>query len=194
MASSSHLPDPWSFFLLQKSTIQESELGWCIEAAHISPSVCLFRRSTLITIPIDSSSDLCCLPDNPTEASLACFLANNQPTCLNPVPILTEQHKRCEDKCEDDFVCVRPAESENLLRITVLDPWQKRQRVVLWTGPLQEIYNDGGLLHSLTYCRRSSDSVIVSTRLPRFSFLPLSCPVWLNTLWEYVAPILVYAL
>jgi len=194
MTSPTHLPDPWNFFLLQKSTIQDSELGWCIEAAHFSLSVCLFHRSALITISIDSSSDLCCLPDNPTPASLACFLATHQPVCLDPVPILTGQHKRCTDRCEDNYMCVRPAEFENLLRITILDPWQKHERVVLWTGPLQEVYNDGRLLRSLVFFRRLSSSVIVGTRLPRFSFLPLSCPVWLNTLWEYVASILVYAL
>ncbi len=30
----------------------------------------------------------------------------------------------------------------------------------------------------------SSNSVTVGTRLPKFSFLPLRFPVWLNTLWE----------
>jgi len=59
------------------------------------------------------------------------------------------------------------------------------QYVVLWTGSLQEIYSDSRLLQ---FCCRSCGSVIIGTGLPRFSFLPLSCPVWLNTFSEYITP------
>jgi len=104
---------------------------------------------------------------------------------INPVPILTE-HKRCADRREHDFMYVQPTESENLLRIAILDPRQKHQHVVFCTGPLQEIYNE----FFLAFHRRSSGSVIVGTRLPRFSVFALSCPVWLNTLWECIVPML----
>jgi len=60
---------------------------------------------------------------------------------INPVPILTE-HKQCADRREHDFMCVQPTESENLLRIVILDSRQKRQHVVFCTGPLQEIYDE----------------------------------------------------
>ncbi|KAL9709462.1 hypothetical protein Ac2012v2_007197 [Leucoagaricus gongylophorus] len=154
MAFSTHLPDPWTSFLLTESTTYAPELGWCTETAHFN-----------------ASSSQCCLSHHPTPP-LACFLANTQQSaCLDPVPILTQQHTRCAaDTCKDGFICVRPAETDHLLRITVFDPQQKRQYVVLWQGPRHEIYHH----------------VTVGTRLPKFSFLPLRFPVWLNTLWEYM--------
>lgn len=146
MAFSTHLPDPWTSFLLTESTTYAPELGWCTETAHFSLSFILFYFSCFfdIMMPIDASSSQCCLSHHPTPP-LACFLANTQQSaCLDPVPILTQQHTRCAaDTCKDGFICVRPAETDHLLRITVFDPQQKRQYVVLWQGPRHEIYHHG---------------------------------------------------
>lgn len=159
VASSEEGFDPWSLFL-KSSRNDEMEFGWCVDFAEL-----------------DSSPRECCLADEPTSTSLSCFVANTTPIrigCLNPVPVLTSTHEdvRCQSEtgCKDGFACARPTEKENLLRLTVMNNGQEREEVVLWTGPRREIY----------------DEVTVGKWLPRFSFLPLSLPMWFNTFWEYM--------
>lgn len=98
---------------------------------------------------LGSSSKECCLPDKSTT-TLSCFTANTTPIqlgCLKPVPILTstDEKTRCasEDGCKNGLVCVRPAEKENLLRLTVRSGELEHEEVVLWTGPRGEIYDEG---------------------------------------------------
>lgn len=66
------------------------------------------------------------------------------------MPILssTDEKVRCasENGCKEGFVCVRPAEKENLLRLTVRSGDElEHEEVVLWTGPRGEIYDEGEL-------------------------------------------------
>ncbi|KAJ3573613.1 hypothetical protein NP233_g2329 [Leucocoprinus birnbaumii] len=179
MVPSEEDSDPWSSFL-KSSKNDEMEFGWCVDSAELGVCINVLTYAKANEDRLESSSKECCLPDEPTLTSLSCFVANTKPIqlgCLNPVPILTstDPKVRCysETGCHDGSVCVRPAEKENLLRLTVLHNDQDREEVVLWTGPRNEIY----------------DEVTVDKWLPRFSFLPLSLPSWLNIFWEYMSTV-----
>lgn len=81
--------------------------------------------------------------------SLSCFMANTIPSrvgCLDPIPILTstDVEERCasESGCKEGNLCVRPAEKEALLRLTMREGAQP-EKVVLWSGPRREIWDEG---------------------------------------------------
>ncbi|EKM77676.1 hypothetical protein AGABI1DRAFT_114978, partial [Agaricus bisporus var. burnettii JB137-S8] len=124
MASSSIDRDPWTSFL--KSTKNDDIfLGWCIDSNAL-----------------DSSGKECCLPDESKNDTLSCFVANTVPTrvgCMDPIPILTSTKTtdRCESgtDCRNGHVCVRPAETEELLRLTIKGNELEPDKVVLWSGP-----------------------------------------------------------
>jgi S2P endopeptidase len=160
MASSAADPEPWSSYLRSPQN-EVLDLGWCVEDKHLSTFVRWDGYRKLI-YSLGLSTKQCCLPDEPIFASLSCFVANTESIrlgCLNPVPILTstDDGTRCASQtdCKVDFVCARPAEKENLLRLTARESEQESDKVVLWTGPRGEIW-DGGI-----YCppqlRRHSD-------------------------------------
>jgi len=145
--------DLWYSILVQRK--REQTLGWCVELMDEEDSCCSHNRNTY----------------------LSCFANLDTPTvkgCLNPIPILTSTSNatRCSTSgdCPSTFVCVRPAETEQLLRLTVDHGLDSKQQIVLWKGPFEEVWEE----------------VKVSPLLPRFSFISASLPLWAKMFWEYL--------
>ncbi|KAF8634073.1 hypothetical protein AX17_004335 [Amanita inopinata Kibby_2008] len=144
--------------LLRDSHAEESK-GWCIDENTFS------------------SSQSCCSRDLTTFSPLACFRAMEEHSlygCLDPLPILTVLNGtvRCgpHSPCPSSYVCTRPAEREQLLRLTVGDP-QGDQNIILWSGPLDEIEH----------------TVMLGTLEPRLTFLPLTLPLLLTNFMRYLS-------
>lgn len=67
--------------------------------------------------------------------------------CVDPIPIMTasDDSNRCFSaaNCLGVSTCVRPDEPRRLLRLTVQQPLSSTQHVVLWSGPLREVWEQG---------------------------------------------------
>ncbi|KAF5381612.1 hypothetical protein D9615_005501 [Tricholomella constricta] len=146
--------DAWTSYLNQGSTDQN--LGWCAG-------------------PLDGGNTCCLTKKTP---GLSCFVSTDTPStrgCLNPVPVLTSASKveRCNftADCPGLSICVRPDETEKLLRLTVVRPFvDAKSEVILWSGPREEVWEE----------------VRVGTLLPRTSFLPVSLPYSGEIFWQYL--------
>ncbi|THH15185.1 hypothetical protein EW146_g5250 [Bondarzewia mesenterica] len=124
-----------------------------------------------------AQSDICCNPPfSPSSPSLACFISTNtgETRCLDPVPILVPTTApRCapDSGCSDaGDTCVQPREADVFLRITVSDGNDGNERVILWRGPRNEVY----------------EQIRVGTLRPRWTFLPLSFPSTFILFFEYL--------
>ncbi|KAI5117126.1 hypothetical protein M0805_007973 [Coniferiporia weirii] len=181
----------WSRFLLSgQSRHTPYEQGWCIEASYF------FEQSTDCCTAYGDMD-----PPHPPAAQRSCFvLAQERDNghCIDPIPILTPSfsvmkdddarcysssdcHKRAAGEGESQVdaasrICVRPDNSAQLLRITVLSPvWERHdqssRKTVLWNGPREEIW----------------EQVTVDTLSPRFRFLPLWLPRVTSLFFEYLS-------
>ena len=77
---------------------------------------------------------------------------------MDPVPILTisGNGSRCSSgtNCLRDSTCARPDKTGQLLRLTVHrpSPSPKQEDVVLWSGPLQEVWEQGIVSIQYIWC------------------------------------------
>jgi len=130
-------------------------MGWCVEA---------------LTHP-----ESCCVKEN--SSVLSCFRSIEDPShrgCIDPIPILTlsDNDSRCSSisNCVGGSVCVLPDKAQPLLRLTVQRPSSPTQDVVLWSGPLREVW----------------EQVDVGILMPRLNILPLWLPALAQIFWEYL--------
>lgn len=70
--------------------------------------------------------------------------------CIDPVAILSQPQNRCDSStlCSKSQSCIEPWGDRDILRITVQD-----ERVVLWSGPRYEVWEQG-MVHDLSICDR----------------------------------------
>ncbi|GLB41095.1 putative peptidase family M50 [Lyophyllum shimeji] len=153
LGSQNSSDDTWSSYLFRDDTVPP--LGWCAG-------------------PFDERS---CCPNNKTSG-LSCFASTDNPLdkgCLDPIPILTSSSptERCTSTtdCSATSICVTPYKHEHLLRLTIHRLSKADEaKVILWSGPRQEIWEE----------------VRVGTLLPRIPILPLSLPSFCEIFWEYL--------
>lgn len=133
----------------------------------------------------------CC--DTKSTHGLACFVSDDSKYrgCLDPVPILTslEGERRCtfDRDCSGNSTCVRPDGERKLLRLTVrrLGP-DEVPEVVLWSGPLEEVWEEGEL-GSKSQCLIvlvATFLVHVGNLLPRLGVVPVWLPSEAQLFWE----------
>ncbi|KAF7377731.1 Histone acetyltransferase [Mycena sanguinolenta] len=145
--------DRWTSYLTSPH-LPTPTLGWCVDrAAYLS------------------SPQSCCEPH--VSSPLSCFSAvsSAEKGCLDAVNVLVDvQEQRCgsDADCSDASQCVRPDESAPILRLTIRSEGQ--DRVILWSGPLAEVY----------------EQVETGTFLPRFRFLPLWAYTSTRLFWSYL--------
>ncbi|KAK0496973.1 hypothetical protein EDD18DRAFT_1073531 [Armillaria luteobubalina] len=105
---------------------------------------------------------------------LSCFTTHSDTGCLDAVPLLTKpkENVRCDSMsgCEGNTICVRPAESAQLLRISVQITGQDDDEIILWRGPKSEVLQQ----------------VQLGTLRPRLSLFPLLLPSILFVLEGYL--------
>lgn len=133
----------------------------------------------------------CC--DTKSTHWLACFVSDDSKYrgCLDPVPILTslEGGGRCtlNRDCSGNSTCVRPDGARKLLRLTYHRPWSDgASEVVLWSGPLEEVWEEGKL-GSKSQCLIvlvATFSVHVGNLLPRLGVVPVWLPGEAQLFWE----------
>ncbi|KAK0211143.1 hypothetical protein DFS33DRAFT_353756 [Desarmillaria ectypa] len=146
--------DAWSTYLTasQPSTSE----GWCVE------------KDTFFQSP-----GSCCL-EGVAVSLLSCFTTGSDTGCLDAVPLLTKpkENIRCNSvpSCEGNTICVRPAESAQLLRISVQVTDQEGDEIILWRGPKKEVLQQ----------------VQLGTLRPRLSLFPLWLPSILFVLEGYL--------
>ncbi|KAF8626451.1 hypothetical protein AX15_004867 [Amanita polypyramis BW_CC] len=133
--------------------------GWCVDYSLLS------------------KSQNCCSRDMSSFSPLACFreIEGYSPLhgCLDPLTILAvPDGTRCStiSPCPARYICSRPDEQEQLLRLTTGYPMEK-QIIILWSGPPDEIEN----------------AVTLGTLEPRFHFIPLSLPLLLTKFSRYLS-------
>ncbi|KAJ6467002.1 hypothetical protein C8R45DRAFT_910136 [Mycena sanguinolenta] len=145
--------DRWTNYLTPPRSPTPS-LGWCVDrAAYLS------------------SPHSCCEPHVP--APLSCFVAVSSADkgCLDAVTVLADmREQRCgsDADCSGASQCVRPDESAQILRLTIHTEGQ--DRVIIWSGPLAEVY----------------EQVEIGNFLPRFRFLPLWTYTSTRLFWNYL--------
>lgn len=88
-----------------------------------------------------------CCNANSTDA-LACFVSQgaNLRGCLDPLPILTSlEEGRCsfDADCPGNDSCLRLDGPGKLLRLMVHRLSDGVSEVVLWSGPLKEVWDEG---------------------------------------------------
>jgi hypothetical protein len=106
--------------------------------------------------PLLASPQSCCEPEPHAAApsQLFCFASSTgaEKRCLDPIPILTVRGaRRCDSEIDcSDASCVRLDTSAHLLRITVVSA-DKIEQVILWSGPPEEVYEQGLFASSLGF-------------------------------------------
>ncbi|TFK24087.1 hypothetical protein FA15DRAFT_704849 [Coprinopsis marcescibilis] len=134
--------DLWSKFLHSKPS--RISKGWCLNPETIG------------------NEDLCC-PVH-VESTQSCILSAGDESrlgCVDPIPLLTRlPPMRCESvaDCPDGDVCGNLINKRELLRITVRDGNQGSDKVLLWSGPRIEVW----------------EQIQISKWLPRWPFISLN--------------------
>ncbi|KAH8096848.1 peptidase family M50-domain-containing protein [Cristinia sonorae] len=166
--------DIWATYLAeQQEPHRQAELGWCAGLEWFEAQ----------------SSGCCKIVQNSTTGGLSCFRAapsSHSPLierCLSPHYLVSGEHAEIKQRCNDDLdcggahVCVRPISDEEILRIRVwIPPYMrsassKQEEVVIWSGPWDEVLED----------------VEVSMYYPRYGFLPLWFPSFVNAFFGYLS-------
>lgn len=138
--------DTWTSYLTGLNQDQGGGLGWCTEyilGEHVHLCVTLLE---LTRSYVSEKPELCC-KENSTHG-LACFSSkdSNLQGCLDPVPILTSlEESRCsyDGDCLGKHSCLRLDGGRKLLRLMVHRPSDGVSEVVLWSGPLKEVWEEG---------------------------------------------------
>ncbi|KAJ7254704.1 hypothetical protein B0H12DRAFT_1114912 [Mycena haematopus] len=147
------LEDRWTTYLTS-SRSPTPTLGWCVDrVAYLA------------------SPHSCCEPH--ISSPLSCFVAvsSAEKGCLDAITILADmREQRCKSDadCYDASQCIRPTQSAQILRLTIHTEGQ--DRVILWSGPLTEVY----------------EQVEIGKFLPRFRFLPLWMYASARLFWDYL--------
>ncbi|KAF8201041.1 hypothetical protein K438DRAFT_1821267 [Mycena galopus ATCC 62051] len=144
--------DKWTAYLTSPRPTSSS--GWCVDRAAYM-----------------ASPHSCCDPH--ASSLLSCFVAvsSAEKGCLDAIPILTDtRERRCafDADCSDASQCVRPDESAQILRLTIHSEGQ--DRVILWSGPPMEVY----------------EQVEIGKFLSRFRIFPLWLYASMRLFWGYL--------
>jgi hypothetical protein len=111
----------------------------------------LFTHNNIIL----GHSMACCSPGLNSASVESCFVPvldnSSAGHCVDPVPLLTNSTiARCthSDHCENASrnavqTCIRPRKAENLLRLTYRTQDWDTARVLLWSGPREELLEEG---------------------------------------------------
>ncbi|KAK0228990.1 hypothetical protein IW262DRAFT_1265153 [Armillaria fumosa] len=146
--------DAWGNYLA--ATHPSPSEGWCVE------------KDVFFEAP-----GSCCL-EGVAVSLLSCFTTDSDTGCLDAVPLLTKpkENVRCDFLygCEGNTICVRPAESAQLLRISVQVTGQEDDEIILWRGPKKEVFQQ----------------VQLGTLRPWLSLFPLLLPSILFVLEGYL--------
>lgn len=137
--------------------------------------------------------DLCCSKDT-TSPGVSCFESvesSSHRGCLNSVSILARpgHERRCtsSDNCLDGSICIRPDDTERLMRLTVHRDWSSGAlpEVILWSGPKEEVWEEGLVLtESSDSHTNETVSVEVGILMPRHNGLPVWLPLRAYTFWQ----------
>ncbi|KAJ8594748.1 hypothetical protein M405DRAFT_784284 [Rhizopogon salebrosus TDB-379] len=153
--------DAWSAYLLE-TTPAIYKQGWCADMSQLT------------------DDDRCCtnltnMNASDRPSSLSCFVSfeNAAETyCTDAVAILSKIQNRCDSSvlCLTSQSCIEPRGDRDLLRITVRHQGTKDERVVLWSGPKYEVW----------------EQVQTTHLAPRFGILPLGLPLSLADFFQYL--------
>ncbi|KAH6904301.1 hypothetical protein BKA70DRAFT_1109670 [Coprinopsis sp. MPI-PUGE-AT-0042] len=119
--------DTWSQYLL-KSQPETGKKGWCVQKDNLEPTAS------------------CCLPGkgNETNACIRDLQDDHAPLgCLNPFGLFTNiTAPRCtvSDHCGDERACGVFDRKLGILRIRAREGLEGREKVLLWSGPRQEVW------------------------------------------------------
>lgn len=203
LASADRPAEAWTRFLLATPGSRYVSQGWCVDAALFN-GIDYLLSVTIILTRHKVQQTACCNTDaaiqSPT-AHLSCFEAtegNDPGRCLDPVLLFAPSSSdvklsvgRCftGDDCRarsetiPSLECVRLAPREDILRIVLKSPiWEDDtagERVVLWSGPTVEVWDQGRSYHN-----DESNLVIIvilslvtiGTLSPQVSYLPMWLP------------------
>ncbi len=180
----------WSEYL--QGTYHHPSLGWCISAASLgAPQKVLSPHSVLTHTPQRARTHVA----HPLHLLRLSHVSSRSTAglagCADPVPVLTAPapgpRARCttDAACGDNARCVLPREDAELLRISVLSD-EGPERVILWRGPREEVWEEGMLVFdSLPNTQYSLARIVrVGIWAPRISFLPLWLPPLVGVLYE----------
>jgi S2P endopeptidase len=157
----------------------------------------LRHLSSFVTQRASSDDDRCCtnltnMNASDRSSSLSCFVSfeNAAETyCTDAVAILSKIQNRCDSSalCLTSQSCIEPRGDRDLLRITVRHQGTKDERVVLWSGPKYEVWEQGMALESAIIMNIQFRSSVQTTHFaPRFGILPLGLPLSLADFFQYV--------
>jgi len=127
--------DSWSRYLKYQIG-DDTSRGWCINKStfagkHSKPDVSLADNIALPESPCTSE---------PGKVTFSTF-GNVGDRCLDPNPILYTPSIQCP--CPNpDQICVRPLESERIMRIRLDDGASENGEVVLWQGDRSLVLRD----------------------------------------------------
>jgi S2P endopeptidase len=141
--------DPWTSYLKTPPASHPTEptLGWC--AGPLRKSLISTETPSKPHASFTEPAEQCCSLD--ASPGLSCFTSIDTPSnrgCLNPIPILTalKDDNRCSSNADchnSSSTCVSPDKIERLLRLRVERPSENWTEVVLWSGPKEEVWNEG---------------------------------------------------
>lgn len=151
--------DAWSTYLLEPTPAVYKQ-GWCASVSQLTGEHSILGNSLSLWLSTPSDTERCCTNMNSSDegSSLSCFVSFGNEVeeyCIDPVPILSKTQNRCTSSasCLESQSCVQPRGNRDLLRITVRHQGKgtENERVVLWSGPMYEIWEQGMTLGTSFY-------------------------------------------
>lgn len=149
----SHTYKHWDNYLLSEFNEDRKydNLGFCVsESMYTSrPEDCCMQEYQEVngtTVPtMYENHQVCYLrsereqPDSETDKEGKDWISRGH--CLDPGEILN--HPRCTTSCtQENEICVHPARSANLLRITTRNNSNGAEEVILYRGKKDQLWND----------------------------------------------------